>query len=106
MGNAMSDSDKVEAIAPSHLSPMDFSGNCNAVTPTRLRMALAHHANCRTFPTCVPRCFCPFLSERLGGVAAGTHVKPWDGSMVGKASQDRRAVPSLCTLNVGLPSLS
>src|SRR5215468_12661887 len=67
MGNAMSDGDKVEAIAPSHLSPMDFSGNCcrNAVTPTRRRMSLAHHANCRTFPTCVPRCFCPFLLERL-----------------------------------------
>src|SRR5215510_12935472 len=63
MGNAMSDGDKVEAIAPSHLSPMDFSGNC--VTPTRRRMSLAHHANCRTFPTCVPRCLCPFLLERL-----------------------------------------
>src|SRR5262249_60728106 len=37
----------------------------NAVTPTRRRMSLAHHANCRTFPTCVPRCFCPFLLERL-----------------------------------------
>src|SRR5215472_2386233 len=24
----MSDGDEVEAIAPSHLSPMDFSGNC------------------------------------------------------------------------------
>src|SRR5262249_939847 len=36
-----------------------------AVTPTRRRMSLAHHANCRTFPTCVPRWFCPFLLERL-----------------------------------------
>src|SRR5215472_18214789 len=63
----MSDGDEVEAIAPSHLSPMDFSGNCcrNAVTPMRRRMSLAHHANCRTFPTFVPRCFCPFLLERL-----------------------------------------
>jgi hypothetical protein len=63
----MSDGDEVEAIAPSHLSPMDFSGNCcrNAVTPTRRRMSLAHHANCRTFPRGVPLMFCQFLLERL-----------------------------------------
>src|SRR5262245_56647272 len=32
MGIAMSDGDEVEAIASSHLSPMDFSGNCHAPT--------------------------------------------------------------------------
>src|SRR5262249_585796 len=37
----------------------------NAVTPTRRRMSLVHHANCRKLPTGVPRWFCPFLLERL-----------------------------------------
>jgi len=49
---------------PSHLPTLDFFGNCT-VTPTRPRMALVHHANCRTFPRGVPRWFRQFLLERL-----------------------------------------
>src|SRR5262245_18859722 len=63
MGNAMSDGDKVEAIAPSHLSPMDFSGNCSHPRADACHwpiMQIVEHS----LPTSHDG-FCPFLLERL-----------------------------------------
>src|SRR5262245_43281144 len=62
-------------LLPRSLASMSFLGNCcrNAVRPTRGRMALVQHANCRTFPTCDPTMVLPLLVGTSGDVAAGTH---------------------------------
>src|SRR5262245_23764168 len=90
------DGDEVEANCSSHLSPMDFSGNCcrNAVTPTRRRMSLAHHANCRKLPTASHDGFANSCWNIRALWPRGRTSSPGDGSqdMVGKASQDRRAL--------------
>src|SRR5262249_19396566 len=88
------DGDEVEAIAPSHVPLMDFFGNC--YTPTRPRMALVHHANCRTFTSCVPRWFCQFLLERLAMWQRGYTSSPADGSqdIIGEAVSRHRALRS------------
>src|SRR5262249_17799102 len=54
--DAMSDGDQVGAIATAPRNERTFLKNCcrTAVTPPIPCMALVHHANCRTFPTCVP----------------------------------------------------
>src|SRR5262245_31694179 len=72
------DGDEVEANCSSHLSPMDFSGNCmpkcchthaptHVTGPSRKLSKTSYR---------VPRWFCQFLLEHQGAVAAGTHVKP------------------------------
>src|SRR5438128_10526713 len=92
------DGDEVEAIAPSHVPLMDFFGNCcqNAGTPTPPRIALVHHANCRTFATCVPRWFCQFLLERLAMWPREHTSSPADGSqdIIGEPISRRRALRS------------
>src|SRR5262245_33257861 len=90
------DGDEVEAIVPSHPSSMGFSGNCcrNAVTPTRRCMALMHHANFRTFPTASRDGLANTCRNVWAVWPQGHTSSPGDGSqdMVGKASQDRRAL--------------
>src|SRR5215831_9854996 len=58
---------RVRQLRPRTFRRWTFLGTVcrNAVTHTHRRMSLVHHANCRTFPTCVPRWFCQFLLERL-----------------------------------------
>src|SRR5262249_9846832 len=74
----MFDGDKVEAIAPSQLSSMDFSGNCmrkccdtNAPThvagPSRKLSNIPYPASHDGFP---------ILVGTSGNVATGTHLKP------------------------------
>jgi Ca2+-binding EF-hand superfamily protein len=54
---------------------MDFLGSVAEMLsdPRPSRMALVHHANCRTFPAGISRWFCQFSLERSDNVAAGTH---------------------------------
>ena len=74
----MFDGDKVEAIAPSQLSPMDFSGNClrkccdtnaptHATGPSRKLSNIPYPASAMVFP---------ILVGTPGNVATGTHLKP------------------------------
>jgi hypothetical protein len=68
---AMSDGDEVEAIAPSHLSSMDFSGNCHAHSTTHGTGPSRKLSNIRYLrPTMV----LPILIGTSGNVAAGTHM--------------------------------
>src|SRR5215467_5429702 len=72
------DGDEVEAIASSHLSPMDFSGNClpkccDTHAPTHVTGPSCKLSN---VPSRRPMMVLPILVGTSGDVAAGTHVKP------------------------------
>ena len=60
--------------------------------PLARRMALVHHANCRTLPAGISRWSCQILIGMSGNVAAGTHLKPqteprWSTQYLRKALQ-------------------
>src|SRR5215831_5701756 len=74
----MFDGDKVEAIAPSQLSPMDFSGNClrkccDTNAPTHVTGPSRKLSN---IPYLRPTMVFPILVGTSGNVATGTHLKP------------------------------
>src|SRR5262245_5475995 len=74
MGNAMSDGDKVEAIASSHLPILDFFGNCSCHThaPTHVTGPSCKLSN---IPYLRPTMVLPILVGTSGNVAARTHIK-------------------------------
>jgi len=91
----MSDGDEVEAIASSHLPPMSLFWEllpkcCDTHAPMHVTGPSCKLSN---IPSRRPMMVLPILVGTSGHVAAGTHVKPRDGSqdVVGKTVSIRRA---------------
>jgi hypothetical protein len=97
-GDAMADGDEVEAIAPSHLPPMNFSWRllpkcCDTHSSTHVTSPSRKSSN---IPHLHPTMVLQIFVGTSGHVAAGTHVKPRDGSqdIVGETVSIRRALRS------------
>src|SRR5215471_4116522 len=88
----MSDGDEVEAIAPSHLSPMDFSGNClpKCCHTHAPRHGTGPSSKLSNIPYLRLAIVLPILVGTSGDVAAGSHVKPrgWRSGLSARRSQD------------------
>jgi len=83
-GDAMADGDGVEAIAPSHLPPMNFSWRllpkcCDTHAPTHVTGPSCKSSN---IPSGRPMMVLPILVGTSGNVAPRTHIKSHEVRLV------------------------